>query len=176
MIGIVTALVEQVATAFGCVIGVPAPINAITFVALGTSLPDTFASMTAARKEKYADEAVGNVTGSNSVNVFLGLGLPWIVATTFESLKYGDEPDFEGYFVPALSLGFNVIVFGVLALICLSFLMIRRYMLGGELGGKNPFRGFSCGFLIFLWFLYVLMVSLQTFKTPPFDTIIGIDE
>lgn len=68
----------------------PAPINAITFVALGTSLPDTFASMTAAGKEKYADEAVGNVTGSNSVNVFLGLGLPWVVATAFESLKYGD--------------------------------------------------------------------------------------
>ena len=116
--------------------------------------------MTAARKEKYADEAVGNVTGSNSVNVFLGLGLPWVVATTFESLKYGDEEGYEGYFVPALSLGFNVIVFGALALICLAFLMIRRAMLGGELGGSNPFRAISCGFLIFLWLIYVLMVSL----------------
>lgn len=107
----------------------PAPINAITFVALGTSLPDTFASMTAAGKEKYADEAVGNVTGSNSVNVFLGLGLPWVVATLFESSKYGDQPDYQGYFVPAESLGFNVIVFGVLAIICLSFLMMRRSLL-----------------------------------------------
>ena len=55
-------------------------ITAITFVALGTSLPDTFASKTAAIQEKYADNAVGNVTGSNSVNVFLGLGLPWLIA------------------------------------------------------------------------------------------------
>lgn len=53
---------------------------AITFVALGTSLPDTFASKAAAVQEKYADNAVGNVTGSNSVNVFLGLGLPWFIA------------------------------------------------------------------------------------------------
>jgi solute carrier family 8 (sodium/calcium exchanger) len=35
----------------------------ITFVALGTSLPDLFASKTAATQEKYADNAVGNVTG-----------------------------------------------------------------------------------------------------------------
>jgi len=30
-----------------------------------------------------ADAAIGNVTGSNSVNVFLGLGLPWALATTY---------------------------------------------------------------------------------------------
>ena len=61
-------------------------------------MPDTFASMTAARAEKHADAAIGNVTGSNSVNVFLGLGLPWVVATAYESSKYGDNPDYDGYF------------------------------------------------------------------------------
>ena len=45
MIGIVTAIVEKFATLFGCILGVPPPITAITFVALGTSLPDTLASM-----------------------------------------------------------------------------------------------------------------------------------
>lgn len=80
VIGIVTAVVGEFATLFGCVLGIKPSITAITFVALGTSLPDTFASMAAARAEKYADNAVGNVTGSNSVNVFLGLGLPWVIA------------------------------------------------------------------------------------------------
>jgi len=163
MIAIITVLVEKIATAFGCVIGVPPPINAITFVALGTSLPDTFASMTAARQEKYADAAVGNVTGSNSVNVFLGLGLSWVVGTLYEYNKSGPKPEIEGYYVVAGTLGFNVIVFTVLAIICICFLMIRRYMLGGELGGSNPFRAFSAGFLITLWFIYVLMVILQTY-------------
>jgi len=48
VIGIVTAVVGEVATLFGCILGVKPSITAITFVALGTSLPDTFASMAAA--------------------------------------------------------------------------------------------------------------------------------
>jgi len=84
-IGIVTFVVGEFANLFGCVLGIKPGITAITFVALGTSLPDTFASMQAAQQDPYADAAVGNVTGSNSVNVFLGLGLPWVIATAYES-------------------------------------------------------------------------------------------
>ena len=56
-------------------------------MALGTSLPDTFASKAAAVGEKTADNAIGNVTGSNSVNVFLGLGLPWTIAAIYHAVK-----------------------------------------------------------------------------------------
>ena len=62
-------------------------LTAITFVALGTSLPDTFASKAAAVGEKYADNAIGNITGSNSVNVFLGLGLPWVIAAIYHEVN-----------------------------------------------------------------------------------------
>lgn len=82
MIGLVTAVVGEIATVFGCVLGIRMSVTAITFVALGTSLPDTFASMTAARNADSADDAIGNVTGSNSVNVFLGMGLPWVYAVS----------------------------------------------------------------------------------------------
>ena len=30
--------------------------------------------------------AIGNVTGSNAVNVFLGLGLPWLIASIYWEL------------------------------------------------------------------------------------------
>lgn len=80
-IGLCTAIVEQFATLLGCELGIDDSITAITLVALGTSLPDTFASMTAAKSSDSADSAIGNITGSNSVNVFLGLGLPWVMAT-----------------------------------------------------------------------------------------------
>lgn len=83
--GMVTAIVGEFANLFGCVLYIKPGVTAITFVALGTSLPDTFASMAAAQAEKYADSAVGNVTGSNSVNVFLGLGLPWVIGALFEN-------------------------------------------------------------------------------------------
>jgi len=58
-------------------------VTSISIVALGTSLPDTFASMLAISADDNADNAIGNVTGSNSVNVFLGLGLPWIFSSLY---------------------------------------------------------------------------------------------
>merc|ERR1719335_924701 len=82
-IGGVTAIIGDMAGLLGCSMGVPDSITAITFVALGTSLPDTFASRTAAKQDPYADASIGNVTGSNSVNVFLGLGLPWMIASIY---------------------------------------------------------------------------------------------
>lgn len=48
MIGIITGVVGSVATLLGCVVGLKPSITAITLVAIGTSLPDTFASVTAA--------------------------------------------------------------------------------------------------------------------------------
>mmetsp|Transcript_26963 Transcript_26963/g.12618 ORF Transcript_26963/g.12618 Transcript_26963/m.12618 type:complete len:101 (-) Transcript_26963:363-665(-) len=47
-IGLMTAFVGDFAKIFGCLLGLDDSITAITFVALGTSLPDTFASKTAA--------------------------------------------------------------------------------------------------------------------------------
>jgi solute carrier family 8 (sodium/calcium exchanger) len=49
--------------------GLKSTVTAITFVALGTSLPDTFASKTAAVQDAGADNAIGNVTGSNAVPI-----------------------------------------------------------------------------------------------------------
>lgn len=71
-IGLVTAIVGDTAGMLGCTIPIKDSITAITIVALGTSLPDTFASMTAAKTSDSADSAVCNVNGSNAVNVFLG--------------------------------------------------------------------------------------------------------
>ena len=87
VIGLVTAIVGDLAAIFGCLIGLKDSVTAITFVALGTSLPDLFASKQAAIQEKYADNSIGNVTGSNSVNVFLGLGMPWVIAAIYWTAK-----------------------------------------------------------------------------------------
>jgi hypothetical protein len=83
MITFVTILIGDFASLFGCALGLKDAITAITFVALGTSLPDTFASTSAAIGDETADNSVGNVTGSNSVNVFLGLGTPWFIASMY---------------------------------------------------------------------------------------------
>lgn len=159
VIGVVTFVVGEFANLFGCVLGIKPGVTAITFVALGTSLPDTFASMQAAQQEKYADAAVGNVTGSNSVNVFLGLGLPWVIATIYESAARG-----EPYFVPAGSLGFSVVVFIICAVLCIICLLVRRCKVGGELGGSRNGRIASLIFLCSLWFIYIIMSVLQAYE------------
>ena len=83
MIGILTTFIGDLASIFGCLIGMRDASVAIIFVALGTSLPDLFASKQATVMEKYADSAIGNVTGSNSVNVFMGLGISWTIAALY---------------------------------------------------------------------------------------------
>ena len=85
IIGLVTTIINDLASIFGCIAGIKDSITAITLVALGTSLPDTIASMMSARGDTNADNSIGNITGSNSVNVFLGIGLPWSMAAIYWS-------------------------------------------------------------------------------------------
>jgi len=181
MIGFVTMLISDLASLLGCVLCLPDDITAITFVALGTSLPDTFASKNAAEQDPYADASVGNVTGSNCVNVFLGLGLPWMIAsirwqisgkTAAWEQKYAVAEGLDwlgvgadrkiGFVVMAGSLGFSVAVFSCCAVLSLMLLAVRRSACGGELGGSAGSKWLSAGFLTFLWFLYIALSAGQS--------------
>lgn len=159
-IGGVTAVVGDVAALLGCVVGMPNSVTAITLVALGTSLPDTFASITAARSSEYADSAVGNVTGSNSVNVFLGLGLPWVIAATYQSNRDAK------YITPAGNLAYSVTVFVICSVICFIVLGVRRKVIGGELGGPRSSAYASAAFLISLWIIYITLSIIKATEGP----------
>lgn len=139
--------------------GIKESVAAITVVALGTSLPDTFASMTAARQQDNADDAVGNINGSNAVNVFLGCGLPWAIC----SIYWTNNINPKGYEVKSGPLAFSVIVFLCVAIVCYIVLISRRAFVGGELGGTPTGRYASGFFLFFLWFIYILMSTLQAY-------------
>merc|ERR1711937_1030653 len=98
-IGLETMLCGDAASLFGCLIGIEDQITAITCVALGTSLPDLFASITAAVNDPTADASIGNVTGSNSVNVFFGLGVPWVIASIYWEV-YGKTDEWKEKYEP----------------------------------------------------------------------------
>merc|ERR1719229_625669 len=116
-IGGVTFFIGEFAGTFGCMMGITKPIVAITIVALGTSMPDTFASRTATMMAPDADAAIGNVTGSNSVNVFLGLGLPWVIASCYA------KANSEDYLTPPGTISVAVAIFTPAALLCLATLL-----------------------------------------------------
>eukprot|EP00930_Biecheleria_cincta_P074981 TRINITY_DN6217_c0_g2_i1.p1 TRINITY_DN6217_c0_g2~~TRINITY_DN6217_c0_g2_i1.p1 ORF type:complete len:796 (+),score=164.54 TRINITY_DN6217_c0_g2_i1:70-2457(+) len=160
-----TILIGDLAELFGCVVGIDDNITAISFVALGTSVPDLFASMTAAKQDEYADASIVNVTGSNSVNVFLGIGLPWMMAAFYHRINNGTT--FE---VTSGDLGFSVIAFTTGALTTLAVIQIRRWKYGGELGGPSDIKAYSSCLLVLLWLTYL---GLSTWKFSSPDASLG---
>merc|ERR1739838_458406 len=158
MIGLCTAVIGDVAGHLGCFIYLKDTVNAIAFVALGTSVPDTFASKTAAIEDETADASVGNVTGSNAVNVFLGIGIAWTMAAVYweaQGLKF---------IVPVGSLGFSVTVFCIEATLAVLILLARRHpAVGGELGGPKLFKTISSSIFVFFWVFYVMISALEAY-------------
>ncbi|XP_006812379.1 sodium/calcium exchanger 3-like isoform X2 [Saccoglossus kowalevskii] len=159
MIGLLTAVIGDLASHFGCTVGLKDTVTAISFVALGTSVPDTFASKTAAVGDKYADASVGNVTGSNAVNVFLGIGLAWSAAAIYWAAKG------EVFEVKPGSLAFSVTIYSIFAVIAITVLMIRRKLPNtlGELGGPKTTKIITSCFLVGLWLLYLLLCSFESY-------------
>jgi solute carrier family 8 (sodium/calcium exchanger) len=175
VIGAITALISDLASLLGCVLDLPDEVTAITLVALGTSLPDLFASKTAALNEPFADASVGNVTGSNCVNVFLGLGLPWMIGSIYWTAKgpnaewrgrYENDTDIAQHFrdagafvVKAGALVSSVMVFTCMAGLCLLVLHFRRTRYGGELGGPRLPAMATSALLVCFWLIYVALSS-----------------
>ncbi|XP_060938924.1 sodium/calcium exchanger 3 isoform X1 [Limanda limanda] len=158
IIGLLTAVIGDLASHFGCTIGLKDSVTAVVFVALGTSVPDTFASKVSAVQDSYADAAIGNVTGSNAVNVFLGIGIAWSVAAIYWHMK--GKP-FE---VQAGSLAFSVTLFTIFAFLAISVLLYRRRAhIGGELGGPRGHRLATTAFFFSLWLLYIFFSSMEAY-------------
>ncbi|XP_045579698.1 sodium/calcium exchanger 3 isoform X4 [Salmo salar] len=158
IIGMLTAVIGDLASHFGCTIGLKDSVTAVVFVALGTSVPDTFASKVAAVQDTYADASIGNVTGSNAVNVFLGIGVAWSIAAIYWHMQ-GKQ-----FVVEAGSLAFSVTLYTIFAFLGISVLLYRRRAhIGGELGGPRGHRLATSAFFFSLWFLYIFFSSMEAY-------------
>ena len=124
---------------------------------------DTFASKVAAIQDQYADASIGNVTGSNAVNVFLGIGVAWTIASVYWRTQG------KKFLVNPGSLAFSVTLFTVMALVCVAILMYRRHasVSGGELGGPRTAKLLTFFFFLTLWFVYILLSSLEAYCHVP---------
>lgn len=94
-------------------IGVSQRVIALTIVSLGTSLPELVTSVVATMKGEY-DIAIGNVVGSNIINIGLVLGFPVMI------------------FGPVINVSFSLIDYIILlaSVILLFAFSIRRYRVG----------------------------------------------
>ncbi|KAM9857477.1 sodium/calcium exchanger 1-like isoform 4-T4 [Aulostomus maculatus] len=157
-IGILTAIIGDLASHFGCTVGLKDSVTAVVFVALGTSVPDTFASKVAAIQDQYADASIGNVTGSNAVNVFLGIGVAWSIAAIYHHSKN------QVFKVDPGTLAFSVTLFTIFAFICIAVLIYRRRpAIGGELGGPRIPKILTSCLFFSLWLMYIIFSSLEAY-------------
>jgi len=162
MIGVLTGFIGDLASSFGCTVGLKDSVTAISFVALGTSVPDTFASKVAATQDPYADSSIGNVTGSNAVNVFLGIGIAWTIAAIYHA-AHGNE-----FIVLPGELAMSVTTFCIMAIITIVIIVLRRQpAVGGELGGPDKYKYPTVVLFVSFWLIYVLISAFVAYCYIP---------
>ena len=128
-------LVES-AIGISVILDIPEVVIALTVLAVGTSVPDMVSSVIVA-KQGRAGMAVSNAIGSNIFDIFIGLGLPWLV----KILIIDDVIKFN---IVGLDVSVGLL-FGSVLLI-LFFLIWKKWKLTQNLGFT----------LIMLYILYVI--------------------
>lgn len=111
--------------------GVPQLVVGLTIVAMGTSAPEAAVSITAALKGS-ADITIGNVVGSNILNILIILGISSVIvsiAVAKSTIRY--EIPYM-LIITALLLGMgwtgNVITFGEGVVLWLAFILYLAYL------------------------------------------------
>jgi solute carrier family 8 (sodium/calcium exchanger) len=158
-IGLVTLLVMEITLTMGCLFNLRSGIQALVLVAVGLSMPDLSLSRSAAKKSAHADASVSLASSASAASIFVGLGLPWTIATLYHWMKY-DQAFYVGKFETA-DMAFSLAVLGVCTLISLAILALRRRISGGEIGGAARF--FSGTILILLWVVFIASSNLNSY-------------
>ncbi|MEC8274862.1 MAG: sodium:calcium antiporter [Pseudomonadota bacterium] len=110
-------------------VGLPEAVIGATIVAIGTSLPELFASLAAAR-HGHGDVVIGNIIGSNLTNILLVLGLVALISPLD---------------VPTDLLPWGLVLFGLTSGVFIALL----------LAGQKIGRGLGLAFLA-LFVVYIL--------------------
>lgn len=150
-------------------LGIPQLVIGLTIVAMGTSMPEAAVSVTAAMKQN-AGITVGNVVGSNILNILIILGITAVitnVAIQRSTLHY--EIPFM-LAVTALLLGFGMtggritftegVIFWLFFLAYLGYLFVMaRKENAGEEGAAKDFPVWKCLLLMVLGGILVVKGS-----------------
>ena len=103
-------------------LGIPAAIIGLTILAAGTSIPDLLSSVIASRRG-MGNMALSNAIGSNTFDILIGLGVPWLLYIWLSGSNVGVETD--SLITSVLLLFSTVILLGVI-LIAKKFVLDRK--------------------------------------------------
>ena len=114
-IGLISYFMVEWAFIIGCVGKVPVVLMGVTVLAAGTSIPDALSSIVVA-KQGLGDMAVANAIGSNVFDIWLGLGLPWLLYVSWQDPNYIEVSTDELVPSALILAGVLVLYYGSVAL------------------------------------------------------------
>lgn len=131
-------------------LGVPEVIIALTILAGGTSVPDMMSSVIVAKKGR-GDMAVSNALGSNTFDILICLGLPWLAYILFTGREVVVE-------TASLLSSVLLLLFTVIAMVFV--LTVRRFKIGP-----------SSGYILIGLYVMYLSYAVYGAYNPGFFTI-----
>lgn len=94
---------------------------------------------------------------SNSVNIYVGIGIPWLIDTAYNFIAYREPLRIPN----AAGLSFSLLIFFATSTGCIAVLVLRRITLGAELGGPRLWAWVTSVYFMFLWIVFVVLSSLR---------------
>jgi len=142
MIAALSYVLVESAVVMAEILNIPSVIIGLTILAVGTSIPDLISSIIVA-KQGRGGMAISNALGSNIFDIFIGLGLPWLLYI----LIYGSN-------IPVVTENLNssILLLFATVIAILFLLIIRRWKIGK----------YSGLFLITLYIAYVVWAIIQS--------------
>merc|ERR1712062_591235 len=115
-IGAISYEVTWLITVIGYTIRVPDTVMGLSFLAVGTSIPEVFSSLIVTRQGK-GSMAVSNSIGSNTFDILICLGIPWLFRAISMNTRYHE------WFVRVHSRTLNFTVGSLFASLVILYVM-----------------------------------------------------
>ena len=86
-IGAISYLTTWMISVIGYTWSIPDSVMGLTFLAVGTSIPEVISSLIVS-KQGHGSMAVSNSIGSNTFDILICLGLPWLIKSIIQVVKH----------------------------------------------------------------------------------------
>ena len=156
-IGAITYVVVWMITDIGFVIRVPDNVMGLTFLAAGTSIPEVVSSLIVCRQGK-GSMAVSNTIGSNTFDILICLGIPWIIRAIQRGWFPSEGTISESFVkVESNTLEFTVMSLLVSLVIIYVLFLMSQWMLTQSVG-------IACLIIYAVFMTFGMLFELDQFK------------
>ncbi|KAK5646063.1 hypothetical protein RI129_004527 [Pyrocoelia pectoralis] len=150
-IGFTSYAVAWLITAIGDTINIPDSVMGLTFLAAGTSVPEAVSSVIVT-KLGHGAMGLSSSIGSNTFDILLCLGLPWLIKTTF----YPKNAEDSSIIINSSGITYSAVsLLSTLILLYISFLL-NRFKLDWKIG-------LTCLSMYICFLIFASLVELNVF-------------